>query len=371
MRLRNVLLLVVLLANGIEGATGVDGGDTFIHNKHVNVTNVIGSRRGSKHSPLNIAILSLYVGVPIIPKKLYAAVHSKRCYAALHGYRFILDTSPRTHERTPHWSRVLVLQRYLPHFDWILYLDIDTMMVNASITLEHFLLSPYVTPNVHLILSEGDHVNSGGFFLRRSSWSMHFLRDWWQYGTPEKAPYQEQYDQGALMFLLLDHLNADVHGSYDKSCHRGTMGVGSAEKCWFQWMDRLGLPLNQRRGKHIVWYPCNASTVRGFNFYGHLCHLRHPCQCYRNGDLMAHSHELGEWTVGFTETHCPVPWTSYLHVELGLRNPDVEALKQDHHQLMLDYEQAYTTHHVVHSYWSLGQPYLYVLLDLHGNASSL
>lgn len=46
-------------------------------------------------------------------------------------------------------------------------------------------------------------------------------------------------------------------------------------------------------------------------------------QCYRNGDLMAHSHELGEWTVGFTETHCPVPWTSYLHVELGLRNPDV------------------------------------------------
>eukprot|EP00667_Euglena_gracilis_P006516 EG_transcript_6574 len=408
MRLCNVLLLVVLLATGIllsslsltrrplgapirltdtlvaaasdatsdsrrssppppAAATGTDGGDTFIPNELA--TNVNGSGRGSKHSPLNIAILSLYVGVPIIPKKLYAAVHSKRCYAALHGYSFILDTSPRTHKRMPHWNRVLVLQRYLPQFDWILYLDIDTMMVNASITLEHFLLSPYITPDVHLILSEGDHVNSGGFFLRNSSWGMRFLRDWWEYGTPEKAPYQEQYDQGALVFLLLDHLNADVNGSYDKSCHRGAMG--GAEKCWLRWMDRLGLPLNRRLGKNIIWWPCNASTVRGFNFYGHGCWLRHPCQCYRNGDLLAHTHALGEWNVGFTETYCPVPWTTYLHVELGLRNPEVEALKQDRRRQMQEYEQAYATHRVVHSYWFKGQPYLYVLLDLNGDASSL
>ena len=33
-----------------------------------------------------------------------------------------------------------------------------------------------------------------------------------------------------------------------------------------------------RFGKHIIWWPCNETTIRGFNFYGHGCWLRHPCQ---------------------------------------------------------------------------------------------
>ena len=36
-------------------------------------TNTNGTGHGSKHSALNIAILSIYVGIPQIPKKLYAA----------------------------------------------------------------------------------------------------------------------------------------------------------------------------------------------------------------------------------------------------------------------------------------------------------
>uniref|UniRef100_A0A7S1HXL2 Uncharacterized protein n=1 Tax=Eutreptiella gymnastica TaxID=73025 RepID=A0A7S1HXL2_9EUGL len=244
-------------------------------------------------------------------------------------------------------------------------------MTNFTIRLEDFLLSKWVTPSVNYIMSEGDHVNSGGFFIRNTEWSIQFLKDWWLYGTPEKAPYQEQYDQGALVFLILDHLNADVNGTYDKSCHRGAMG--GAEKCWLRWMERLGLPLNKRLGKNIIWWPCSETTIRGFNFYGHGCWLRHPCQCYRNGDLLAHTHALGEWNIGFTETYCPNPWKSYQHVEMGLKvsKVDLVTLKVDRRRFMSDYEHHHSDHHIVHSYWFKGAPYIYILLDLADEARRL
>ena len=64
------------------------------------------------------------------------------------------------------------------------------------------------------------------------------------------------------MFLILDHLNTDVSGGYDKSCHRGALG--GAEKCWLKWMDRMGLPLNRRYASEFcasITYAANLHSV--------------------------------------------------------------------------------------------------------------
>ena len=91
-------------------------------------------------APLNprIGILTVYEGRS--SKFLSMCTYTKECYAKLHGHEFIMDDAPyrQAHGRHPAWNRIESLRKYLPRYDWVLYLDADIAITNLDIRLLDF-----------------------------------------------------------------------------------------------------------------------------------------------------------------------------------------------------------------------------------------
>ena len=83
------------------------------------------------------------------------------------------------------------------------------MIVNWTIPLEAFVAK--ANSDTHLIFSDGDHVNSGVFFIRNRPRSIQFLDRWWKYGNNH---FQYQYDQGPLSWLILDMVKEQTKARY-------------------------------------------------------------------------------------------------------------------------------------------------------------
>ena len=289
--------------------------------------------RAPTPAPVALAVLTMSVGRLVEPS-MQPAVDSKRCYCALHGYDFILDTRSHTDAlatnlptstntqpgffdpkkiRTAHWARVPAVRELLKtsKYEWVFYMDLDMMIVNWTIQLEMFVAR--AAPEIHLIFSDGDHVNSGAFFIRRSTTSIAFLAKWWGHETTNT----NNFDQGPLSSLILDIANKARPGHYQQQCEDPRM-ADRRDQCWNEWMGKLGFPLNKRRIRHILFWPCHGfqTSLRGFNFYGHSAWLRHECQHYQPGDLLAHTHHTYEWDIGFKNDTCPSPWAAHEHVEV-------------------------------------------------------
>lgn len=98
------------------------------------------------------------------------ATNSKQCYALRHGYDFIFDTNAATSSLNPWWRKVMATKKYLPFYDWVFWMDADTLVTNYTVRLEWFL--PENDADTHLVVT--DHniaLNDGAFFLRNSDWS--------------------------------------------------------------------------------------------------------------------------------------------------------------------------------------------------------
>ncbi len=123
---------------------------------------------------------------------------SKACYCQLHGYTNIIEPNAlytKLYHRKPHWDRIPALLRHLPSFDWILYLDADILVTNASVRVED-LLDRALSIHTHsmsawenltnvgvpfLVVQDGMEVNSGGLLVRGrgDARARRLLARWW------------------------------------------------------------------------------------------------------------------------------------------------------------------------------------------------
>jgi hypothetical protein len=103
------------------------------------------------------------------------AEQNHRRYCLCHGYSFVCETSGFDTSRKPPWSKILFLRKHLPRFDWMLWLDADTLIMNPATPLHSFLAD-----DVDLIISEDwNGINAGVFFMRHTPWSLDFLQRIW------------------------------------------------------------------------------------------------------------------------------------------------------------------------------------------------
>eukprot|EP00667_Euglena_gracilis_P018729 EG_transcript_19939 len=132
-------------------------------------------------------------------------LQSKACYARLHGYSFILDLSvalPRADRLLPpHWVKVRLLQRWLPHFDWLFWTDLDTAIFRPEVPLAHFFAAQ---STAHLIVPQ-DHMDrllfsNDVFLLRNSGWSEALLARWWEY---RRSCPDTHAEQGAMHMAMI------------------------------------------------------------------------------------------------------------------------------------------------------------------------
>ena len=249
-------------------------------------------------------------------------LHSKRCYSERHDYAF--------HALEPGAPRAALLRRLLPQYEWVLWLDPDTVIVNGTIRLEHYVDDPAVTNATQLLLPTNwaafDGLNSAAFLLRRSTWSARFLADW--DAALRRSPggvYSAEVESGRMVALLSASIAAEL------DLPPAPVGVcvdpgspAEAASCLRKRLEAAAVPTPPPT-RTVAFWPCAAragARPRGFLAGSTQCQgpRAHPCRCWQKGDFAVQGPDLGEFDIGFGPAECPA-WGPYQHVELGIRGP--------------------------------------------------
>lgn len=127
-----------------------------------------------------------------------ASVANKRRYAALRGYDLIVSTEVADPSRPAAWSKILEVRKHLPNYDWLLFIDVDTLVMNPDVRLEDI-----ADDSVDQVIA-ADHngVNSGVWLVRNSPWMMWFLDELWAQEHLVKGAYLFHYEQRAFHHLF-------------------------------------------------------------------------------------------------------------------------------------------------------------------------
>ena len=59
------------------------------------------------------------------------SVANKQAYADRHGYDVIVDSEIIDESRPTSWSKLLAMRKYLPSYDFLFYVDVDTIITNT------------------------------------------------------------------------------------------------------------------------------------------------------------------------------------------------------------------------------------------------
>eukprot|EP00668_Euglena_longa_P023081 GGOE01028801.1.p1 GENE.GGOE01028801.1~~GGOE01028801.1.p1 ORF type:complete len:501 (-),score=138.65 GGOE01028801.1:1446-2948(-) len=228
---------------------------------------------------LKLAILTPQEG-PGNPMTRMSAFTKER-YCAIHGYDFILDTSAYAANHTRHatWNRVPSLQKHLPKYDWILYMDSDISITNASILLEDFVLR---FPNdTRIAFTDGqENFNAGAFFIKNDPWSYWLLDTWWNASESDPGKYcgsKDDFkfhrckfqwnDQVGLWDAMLPYY-AEKSGTGKKVTCKTTPSTDwlASQACYRDTMIQLGHPYGKRSAYHFYFWPLEADP-RGWTFF--------------------------------------------------------------------------------------------------------
>jgi hypothetical protein len=128
-----------------------------------------------------------------------ASIANKRAYAEMHDYSLVVaDGTMIDRSRPAAWSKMPVLHRFVPQFDWVLFLDMDTLVMNPDVKIEN-----YIDERYDVIISEDwSGVNTGVFLIRNSTWTMWFLDELWKQKQLVSGNYPFEYEQRAFHYLL-------------------------------------------------------------------------------------------------------------------------------------------------------------------------
>lgn len=128
-------------------------------------------------------------------------------YANKHGYSYIKEIVKDSDytEWHPTWIKIDVIKKYLPFFDYVVWIDADAVFVNQHIKIEEF-----ITENVDLVLPklEADrntgnmwtHTTTGFMIWKNSEWSKNILSELWN--NPTQYRFEFFHEQSRLDELL-------------------------------------------------------------------------------------------------------------------------------------------------------------------------
>ncbi|GBB93376.1 hypothetical protein RclHR1_02160002 [Rhizophagus clarus] len=153
--------------------------------------NIYSKGKKSKSRP-NIAVVTssfLYKDNCMVEVGPLSA-NNKREYAEMHGYAFIsrsVEFAQNAYrDRKLVWGKVDAIEKLLPYYEWIIWLDMDAIFVNKSLTVEHLLemfeervggKEEFEKINMIVARPVGDRmINAGVFLIRNSDWAKDFLR---------------------------------------------------------------------------------------------------------------------------------------------------------------------------------------------------
>lgn len=155
-------------------------------------------------------ILTLAIGTDF-RASLARALHSKREYAALHGYTYIQGGEEFwDRERPIPWSKVAFVLDVLENIqdgELVFLSDADVVITNPALRLEEQ-VCPLLPSNKDLLMTIDacGHLNSGNMLMRNSAW----LRDWWRRVDMQRDLTYHIWWENAAMIRLLETVPEDL-----------------------------------------------------------------------------------------------------------------------------------------------------------------
>lgn len=178
----------------------------------------------------NIAVLTssyIYVDMCMAEASLYST-DNKREYAKRHGYDFVARSSEFAQEefrgRRLVWGKIGAIQKVLPHYEWLLWMDMDAIVANLDKDVREIIrlaeeLNEREDAEISMIVArppKDKMLNAGVMLIKNTDWSRRFFnevqrRKGWYHHPPS-------FEQGAIWEVMQEerwssgvHLFKDDH----------------------------------------------------------------------------------------------------------------------------------------------------------------
>jgi hypothetical protein len=171
----------------------------------------------STSKKLNIGMLMIYDNADGNWNEdlMQRVIHNREKYCNLYGITLINGKDQIDKSRPPAWSKLKAVDHYLHRFDYLIYLDMDIVIMNFQINLIDYIA---IDPAKDFIMTEDwGGVNTGAWITKNSLFSHWLLQTAWNQTDliPKYSPmglsYPFEYEQRAFHFLLQTKVWKDRH----------------------------------------------------------------------------------------------------------------------------------------------------------------
>ncbi|KAG9069248.1 hypothetical protein KI688_010146 [Linnemannia hyalina] len=154
---------------------------------------------------------------------------NKRIYAEKHGYYFVARAAEFAQEEFRHrqrvWGKIGAIQKTLPHYEWLLWMDMDAIVANLDQDVREIIrkaeaLNVNKQNEVSIIVSrplKDVMLNAGVMLIKNTDWSRKFLNE----VQRRKTWYNQRpsYEQGAIWEVMQDPLWTSGVYLFDRDVH--------------------------------------------------------------------------------------------------------------------------------------------------------
>ena len=140
-------------------------------------------------------------------KDLYDLISlSYKKYCDKNNYDFVSrNISYEIYDRHPVWYKIYYIQELLNKYEWVLFVDCDTLLTNDNIKIENFIKDEkdlYISKDIN-------GINAGVMLIKNSEWSKIFLDHCWNidkndpiYHEPGFSWNITQAEQRAIIVMI-------------------------------------------------------------------------------------------------------------------------------------------------------------------------
>ena len=163
---------------------------------------------------MKIGVCTLHIGEEF-KHKVEFCVKSIELYCEKHNYDLIRDESVAD-DREPLWNKIRLIEKYLPQYDFIVWIDADMLIMNRDITLEYLIHNYLVNKEILVCRDIGNYANTGFMLIKNTEYMLKLMNT--IYSLPELAGYH--HEQGVLTSLY----NRKVLGLHKRMMVVPTLG---------------------------------------------------------------------------------------------------------------------------------------------------
>ena len=140
------------------------------------------------------------IGTGAMQPVLNESLHTFRRFGERHGYDVVVGGEEAITDRAPAWCKVLLLQRLLDSYDYVLWIDADAIVLDESVDPASLLGEHHYQALVRYRWNDEEVACTGVWLLRRGQKAVAFLDAVWNGG----AGYLQlhPWEQAAAMRLL-------------------------------------------------------------------------------------------------------------------------------------------------------------------------